>query len=53
MLIFDAVSPALDEPDLVIKALHEAEGDFVVGMAIADDAVPVAFNHGREFLERL
>ena len=53
LLVFDAVSPSLNDPDLVVEAFHEAERDFVVGMAIADNAVPVSLDHGGEFFKRL
>ena len=52
-MISDAVGPTLDDTDFVVKPLHEAEGDLVVGMAVADDAVPVPCDHFSEVLEGL
>src|SRR3989338_6319 len=53
LLILDSVSPALNDPDLVVESLYKAEGNFVVGMAVTDHAVPVPLNQGGEFFKRL
>jgi len=50
-VISNAVSPALNDADLVVETLHESERDFVVGMAVTDNAVPVVFDHVGEFLK--
>jgi hypothetical protein len=34
LLVVQAVGSALDDPDLVVEALDEAEGDFVFRLAI-------------------
>ena len=51
--VSDPVGPALNHPDLIVESLHEAEGDLVIGTAIADDALPVSFHQADELLERL
>ena len=34
LLIAQAIGPALEHADLVVQPLHEAEGHFVLGMAV-------------------
>ena len=51
LLIFNAISSALDNADFVIQTLHETEGYFVIGMAVTDDPIPVSLDHGRKFFE--
>lgn len=46
-----AVRLALDGADGVAQSLDAAERDFVLGLAIRDDAIPMSFDHGRELLE--
>ena len=53
LLIPQSIGPPLDGPDLVIDALHEAEGHFVLRTAIGLDPIPVAFDHAGEALEGL
>ena len=48
-----AVGSALDDADLVVQSLDEAEGDLVLGLAVGGNAVPVPLDQGCELLERL
>ena len=50
--ILDAISPTLNHTDLVIQTFHEPKRYFVFGMAIANDSIPVAFDHSSKFLKR-
>ena len=52
-MIFDTVSPPLDDTDFVVQSLHEARGHLVIGMTVTDNAVPVTVDHSGEFLKRL
>ena len=52
-MIPDAVGAALNDTDLGVESLHETERDFVVGMAVTGDAIPMAFDHGGEILKGL
>ena len=53
VLVAQAVGASLDDPDLVIEPLDEAERDLVLRPAIGRDAVPVTVDHGGELLVRL
>src|ERR1700687_5490128 len=53
LLVTEPVGTPLDDPDLVVDALHEPQGDFVLLVAVGPDAVPVVLEHAGEFLERL
>src|SRR5713101_1029862 len=48
-----AVGATLDHADLVVKALDEAERDFVLGPAVGCNAVPMTVDHGGELFIRL
>src|SRR5262249_54644050 len=48
LFVADAVGPTLQDPDLVVQPLHEAERHFVVRPAIRLDAVPVPLDQLRE-----
>ena len=50
-MIADAVGAPLNDPNLVVESLRKAERDFVVGMAVTGDAVPVPLDHVGEFLK--
>ena len=50
ILVAESVGAALDDADLVVESFDETQGDFVVGMAVRGDAVPVTFNHLSELL---
>src|ERR1019366_7340234 len=53
VFIAQAVSAALDDADLVVQALDEAESDFVLWLAVRGDAVPVSLDHvGEVFVGR-
>jgi hypothetical protein len=41
VFVLEAASTFLDCADLVVEAFDEPESDFVVGMAVRDDAGPV------------
>jgi hypothetical protein len=49
-LIAQTIVTALKDADFVVETLDEAEGDFVVGMAIRGNAVPVTVDHLGECL---
>ena len=49
----DAIRSALDNADLVVQPFHEAERDFVVGVAVAHKAIPVPLDHGGKVLKGL
>jgi hypothetical protein len=51
--VSDPIGPALNHPDLVVESLHEAEGDLMIGTAIADDAFPMAFYQFDKLLKGL
>src|ERR1019366_1298010 len=44
-LIAQTVGATLDDADLVVQAFDEAEGDFVLRLAVCGDAVPVSLDH--------
>ena len=46
--VAQAVGATLEDPDLVVQTLDEAERDFVLGFTVGSDAVPVALDHGGE-----
>ena len=46
--IAQAVGAALDDSDFIVHTFDEAKADFVVDLAVGDDAIPVAFNHRSE-----
>src|SRR6266540_3864869 len=48
VLVAVAVGPPLEDADLVVESLDQAEADLVLGSAVGGDAVPVALDHGRE-----
>src|SRR3990172_502733 len=50
VLVTVAVGTALEDADLVVEPLHQAETDLVLGAAVGSDAVPVAVDHRRELL---
>ena len=52
-LVAQAVGAALDDADLVVEALDEAERDLVLRVAVGGDAVPMALDHLGELLVRL
>src|SRR3990172_10404464 len=52
LLVAEAVRASLEDSDLVVQALHEAERDLVLGLTIRRDPIPVAFDHRGELLER-
>lgn len=51
-LVAKAVRRALDDTDGVVQPLDAAQRDFVLGLAIGDDALPMPLDHTRELLER-
>ena len=52
-LVSQAVSPSLNDPDLVVQAFDKAKGDFVLRLAVSGDAFPVTLDHPGEFFKRL
>ena len=51
-LVAQAVGAPLDDADLVVEALNEAERDFVFRLAVGGDTVPMPINHRGELLKR-
>ena len=51
-LVAQAVCPALDDADLVVEALDEAERDLVFGLAVGGDAIPMPIDHLGELFKR-
>lgn len=52
-LVAKAVRLALNDTNGVVQSLDATQRDFVLGLAVGDDALPMPFDHGREFLEGL
>src|SRR5882724_6793565 len=52
-LVAQAVGAPLDNADLVVESLDEAESDLVFGVAVGRDAVPMPLDHGSELFVRL
>src|SRR5215204_239310 len=52
LLVAQAVGAPLDDPDLVVEPLDEAERDLVLGSAVGGDAIPMTVDHGGELLIR-
>ena len=50
LLIAETVGSTLDDTDLVVESLDEAERDLVLGAAVCRYAVPVPFDHPCELL---
>ena len=40
----------MEDADLAVEPLHQAEADLVLRVTVRSDAVPVAINHRRELL---
>lgn len=53
LLVSKAVCSALDDPDLVVESLDEAERDFVLRATVGGDPLPVTVDHSSELLEGL
>jgi diadenosine tetraphosphate (Ap4A) HIT family hydrolase/HKD family nuclease len=51
-LVAQAVCAALDDADLVVEALDEAERDFVFRLAVGGDAIPMPIDHLGELFKR-
>lgn len=49
-LISQPVSSALEDTDLIVQAFDEAEGDFVLRLAVGGESVPVPIDHVGELL---
>jgi hypothetical protein len=50
LLVAQAVGTALQHADFVVDSLDEAQGDFVVGMAVGHDPMPVLLDQGGKLL---
>ena len=48
--VSESVRPQLDDPDLGVDSLNEAEGNFIFRLAISGDAVPVPVNQSGKLL---
>ena len=35
----------MQDPDFIVESLHETEGHFMIRPAVADNPVPMAFDH--------
>src|SRR5215472_13461367 len=53
LFIAQPVGAPLDDPDFIVQAFDEPEGDFVLGVTICRNPVPMTLNQLREFLVRL
>ena len=53
LFVAEAVGLALDDANGVVKAFHAAERDFILWLAVRNDALPMTFDHLRELLKRL
>jgi len=53
MVVAIPIGTTLQESDLIVQAFDHAETDLVVGIAVRDDALPVALDHvGKAFVAR-
>ena len=50
LLVAQSVCASLDDANLVVESLDEAERDFVLGSAIGGDAIPMTLDHFRKLL---
>src|SRR5229473_3602388 len=50
LFVAEPVRAALEDADLVVQPLDEAERDFVLRTAVGREPLPVPLNHGRELL---
>ncbi len=50
--VSNAKGATLDDSNFIVEAFHETERDFVIGFAIADDAIPMALDERNKVLER-
>ena len=48
-----SVGAALDHTDFIVQALHEPEGDLVVGLTVGGNAIPMPIYQLSELLVRL
>ena len=53
LLVAQPVRPALDDADLVVESLDEAQGDLVLGATVGRNPVPVPLDQVGELLVRL
>jgi len=53
LFVAEAVRLTLDDANGVVQSLDATERDFVFGLTVGNDAVPMTFDHLRELLERL
>src|SRR5450759_370618 len=51
LLVAQTVGAALDDSDLVVDALDQTQGDFVLGETVGLDAIPVTLDHCRKSLK--
>ena len=50
--VSDPIGAPLNDANLVVESLHKAERDFMIGTAVADDAIPMTPNQSNELLVR-
>jgi hypothetical protein len=50
LFVTQSVGATLEYTDFVVQSLDEAERDFVLGLAVGSDAIPVSFDHVSELL---
>ena len=48
-LVAQSIGAALNHTNLVVQSFHEAKRDLVLWLAVGGDAIPVPFDHRREF----
>lgn len=51
-MVMEAIGLSLDRANVVIETFDESECDFVVGVAIGFDSVPVGFDKHGKFFKR-
>jgi hypothetical protein len=51
LLVAQAVAPSLNDADLVVHALDKSQGDLILRLTVARDAVPVPVDHLGKFSE--
>ena len=53
LFVAESIRLALDDANRVVQSLDAAERDFVLGLAVRNDAVPMTLDHGGELLKGL
>src|SRR3989344_529918 len=51
LFVAEAVRLALNDANRVVQSFHAAERDFIIGLAVRNDTLPMAFDHVGELLK--